>query len=142
MRVDASCETVFPLLCPVREYEWIAHWRCEMVHSRSGVAEDGCVFRTDFPDDGRMTWVVTSYEPPRRIEFCCFVPETIVMRLKIRLTPDGAGCRLGWTREFLALSDGGDEHIRLYRTEERHRAMMEMLKSSLESFLACSASAK
>ena len=28
--VEASPEQVFPLLCPVREYDWIAVWQCEM----------------------------------------------------------------------------------------------------------------
>ena len=41
--VDAPPEVVFPLLCPVREYEWLEDWTCEMVFSESGVAEEDCV---------------------------------------------------------------------------------------------------
>ena len=31
MTINALPETVFPLLCPVREYEWIEPWCCDMV---------------------------------------------------------------------------------------------------------------
>ena len=68
---------VFPLLCPVREYEWIEPWQCEMLHSVSGVAERHCVFRTrgaaESSPDGVMPaediWVTSEYEPNRRIAF-------------------------------------------------------------------------
>ena len=39
MKIDALPATIFPLLCPVREYEWIEPWSCDMVFSESGVAE-------------------------------------------------------------------------------------------------------
>ena len=69
----APPERVFPLLCPVREYEWIEPWKCEVLHSDTGFAEKNCIFRTRFPgEDSDETWVVSSYEPPRRIEFVRF----------------------------------------------------------------------
>ncbi len=47
----APYSKVSPLLCPVREYEWIEPWQCEMLHSDSGFAEKNCVFRTDAPGE-------------------------------------------------------------------------------------------
>jgi hypothetical protein len=35
---DASPEIVFPLLCPVREAEWVPDWKYRMIYSQSGVA--------------------------------------------------------------------------------------------------------
>jgi hypothetical protein len=67
--VPAVPEVVFPLLCPVREHDWIAGWSCEVIHSESGMAEEDCVFLTSFADAGPMTWVVSRYHPPRVIEF-------------------------------------------------------------------------
>ena len=32
-RIDAEPDKVFPLLCPVREYDWIKGWECRMIHS-------------------------------------------------------------------------------------------------------------
>jgi hypothetical protein len=49
MNLSAEPAVVFPLLCPVREYEWIEPWSCDMVFSASGVAENNAVFMTDFP---------------------------------------------------------------------------------------------
>ena len=69
MTVEADAQTVFPLLCPVREYDWIEEWRCSMVYSESGVAEVGCVFLTELPGRGVETWIVSRYEPSRAIEF-------------------------------------------------------------------------
>lgn len=37
--LEAAPEGVFPLLCPVREYDWIEPWRCRMIYSQSGFAE-------------------------------------------------------------------------------------------------------
>ncbi len=42
----APPERVFPLLCPTRETEWLEYWRCELIHSRSGFAEEGCIQNT------------------------------------------------------------------------------------------------
>ena len=46
---DAPPEKVFPLLCPVREADWVPGWQYRLIYSESGVAEDGCVFST--PND-------------------------------------------------------------------------------------------
>ena len=58
MLLEGTPESVFPLLCPIREYAWIEPWRCTLIYSESGYAEQDCVFQTDFPqaeslpDDG------------------------------------------------------------------------------------------
>ncbi len=110
--VPATPERVFPLLCPVLEYRWIPHWRCELLHSASGVAEEDCVFRTDFPDAGPMVWVVSRYEPPARIEFTCFVADSHVQRLKIALAPAADGAtRLDWATRWLAVTPRGEAWI-------------------------------
>ena len=109
--VPATPEQVFPLLCPVLEYRWIPGWRCAVLHSNSGVAEEDCVFRTDFPDQGPMTWVVSRYEPPARIEFTCFVAGSHVQRLKIALHAGAGGTRLDWTHRWLALGPRGEARL-------------------------------
>jgi len=100
--VPAEPARVFPLLCPVREFDWIPTWHAEILHSVSGVAEEDCVFRTEAHDGAAMTWVVSRYEPPTRIEFTCFVPGHYVFRLKISLEPVAGGTQLTWTRHWLA----------------------------------------
>jgi hypothetical protein len=101
-RLDATPETLFPLFCPVREYDWIEGWSCELVHAPSGAAEEGVVFRTPAPHDrGTMTWVVTRHSRSHAIDFAC-VAEGLVMRLMIRIAPEADGSVVQWTREFTA----------------------------------------
>ena len=89
MTVDASGATLFPLLCPVREYDWIDGWECTMVYSESGVAEMGCVFLTELPGRGVETCMVSRYQPPREIEFCRTAGESRVCHLRVALDDHG-----------------------------------------------------
>lgn len=58
--MDERPERIFPLLCPVLEYDWVPGWECELVYTESGVAESGAVFRTERERDGGLdTWVVS-----------------------------------------------------------------------------------
>lgn len=107
-------EQVFPLLCPVREYDWIPDWSCTMVHSVSGVAELGCLFTRERGE----TWITTRYEPPTRIDYTVVLPGLTVRTLAFELTasgpratsaalrttatalgPDGVGEVHGWTAQ-------------------------------------------
>ncbi len=107
----APPEKVFPLLCPVREYEWIERWNCDVLYSNSGIAEEGCVFTTNF--NGRESWMITHYEPPSRVEFCIFAEVGYVERLKITVAAEGDGSsRLRWERVYTALNQSGEEAIR------------------------------
>jgi hypothetical protein len=135
MQIDAPPARVFPLLCPVREYEWIESWRCQVLYSESGVAEEGCVFRTNFEDAGQMTWIVSRYEAPWRIEFSCVVPGSYTMRLKLELSAHGTGTTLVWTREFTATDPAGERWVAAY-TATQHQAMMEMLARTLKHYLS------
>lgn len=100
--LDAPVETVFPLLCPVREYDWIETWRCELLHSRSGLAENDCIFRTTRPDGSHDVWVVSRYEPPRRIEFVVHHPR-VATRLDLSLHESEGRCLLDWDLRLSAL---------------------------------------
>lgn len=103
--LDAAPEAVFPLLCPVREYEWLEGWRSEMIYSNSGVAEENCIFRTP---QGPSIWNVDRYEPPSRIAFTIVSPDQ-VCRLNLTLERTGAGgTRLKWQRIVTGLTDEGN----------------------------------
>ena len=111
--IDADPRHVFPLLCPVREYEWIEPWRCRMCYSESGVAENNCIFETDFPHNGgRETWIVSHYEKDRAIEFVRFTPDEKITKLDIRLNAAPAGgTRLMWRKIYTGLSPAGNQII-------------------------------
>jgi hypothetical protein len=126
--VPAAPGRVFPLLCPILEYQWLAHWRCELLHSASGVAEEDCVFRTILPSGDPMTWVVSRYEPPTRTD-------TYVFRLKIALTVEAGATRLDWTRRWLSLGPAGDAWTAGW-SEAEHEKGMDFLRRALTHFLA------
>jgi hypothetical protein len=71
--IHGTPEEVFPLLCPVREGEWLEGWseHCRLVQSVTGVAEPGCVFITVHPGEPETVWMVTRHVPAEGIvEFC------------------------------------------------------------------------
>ena len=128
--MPASPEEVFPLLCPVREYEWIESWRCGLVYSESGVAEKGCVFTTD--KDRHATWVVTRYEPPARIEFSVVADAGYVVRLKITVAGGGeGGSRLRWERIYTALNRKGERALARMNADEAEAHMVDLDKRLL-----------
>ncbi len=113
LNIEADPQQVFPMLCPVREYEWIEPWRCRVLYSESGVAENNCIFETDFPHNGgRETWIVSHYEKDGGIEFVRFTPDEKVIKLDIRLyrTRTG-GTRLLWRKIYTGLSPEGNRVI-------------------------------
>ena len=78
---------VFPLLCPVRESEWLDDWVCSMIHSRSGIAEKGCIFQTNF-NNHKQTWIITEHNKSEgRIEFWRTDNQSIAIEIKIQLQP-------------------------------------------------------
>ena len=114
--LNAPPEAVFPLLCPVREYDWLPGWSCELIYSDSGVAEKDCVFRTNPQPGGPSTWCTTIYEPPRRIEYLVVAQDSLT-RLHVELEPTATGTRLRWTRLFTGLTERGNENLGWWTTE-------------------------
>ena len=85
--INAPPEAVFPLLCPVREAEWLDGWEYETIHSESGLAEEGCVFST--PGDGEedTVWVISRYDRENYlIDFTRFTPSSRTCVLTIAVT--------------------------------------------------------
>jgi hypothetical protein len=91
--IDAVPAVVFPLLCPVREGEWADGWArdCELIHSESGLAEEGCVFRTRPVGQPETVWVITRHDAAAgAVEFCRVTTGLAATRLAIRVEPEGA----------------------------------------------------
>lgn len=134
--LDGTPERVFPLLCPVREYDWIDGWSCEMVYADTGVAELGGIFRTDFPDLGEETWTISRYEPSRAIEFVRVAPRVAVVKLDIALEPEGARTRARVTHTYTALSPAGEAVVEAWtqaRSELEWGAVAQMLNHYLKT---------
>ena len=135
MQVPGTPQEVFPLLCPVREYEWIDTWDCKVIHTNSGVAELDCVFRTAFPQDGSLdTWVVSCYEPNQRIEFVRVnTLRTIHFCIHLENAEDGQSS-WRWTHTLTGLTDEGDQLIS-NMTDAVFAQRLSVLEQKLSHFL-------
>jgi hypothetical protein len=108
LRFEAPPERVFPLLCPVREYDWIEDWSCAIVFAGTGMAELGGIFTTSLPEVGEEIWTISRYEPTRAIEFVRVAANVRVMKMDFALAaeePDRTAARFRQT--FTALSGAG-----------------------------------
>jgi len=135
IHLPAPPQDVFPLLCPVREYDWIEPWNCELLHSLSGVAELGCVFRATLRDCGEETWLCVRYEPSKTIEYVRFALIGLISHLTITLAPDGAGgSSMLWHTQSTATTDAGREHL-AGSCHARYQKEMAALEHMLRHYL-------
>jgi hypothetical protein len=134
-RLAAPPSAVFPLLCPVREAEWMDGWHPVAVFSHSGVAEPDCVFLTDTPP-GTAVWYVTRHEPDHGlVEMIKITPGVTACRITIQLRPAGHGCDATVTYAHTSLGPDGDTFVTSF-TDERYRAVMRDWESRLNHHLA------
>jgi hypothetical protein len=132
--LSAPPEIVFPLLCPVREYDWIPVWKCEIIYSKSGYAELGCVFTTDFKDHfGPETWVICTYEQNKQISFVKTGTHTIA-RYSVCLEQSQTGSTIQWEQEFTSLDEQGDLLLDKI-TESVYEGKMKRVNQLLEYYL-------
>jgi hypothetical protein len=118
MILPSSQQVLFPLLCPVREAEWLPGWTAQILHSHSGVAEEGCVFTT--PGDGPepWTWVIARHDAPDGlIRFVVTVPGSHVRVLDIEVRPTAGGCEAVWTYVLTALNEAGEAALTALLTD-------------------------
>jgi hypothetical protein len=109
----AEPSVVFPLLCPVREAEWVPRWKYQLLHSNSGLAEPGCVFTTPNDNGVDCIWICAHHDPRNfEVGYTWVWPEMIATRLTIRLTAAANNSTTAIIRyEYTALSDAGDREV-------------------------------
>lgn len=125
----ASPEKVFPLLCPVREADWIPGWRYSLIYSDSGFAELGCIFTTGNPtvesersSSGRdanplpTTWICVDFDPAAfRIAYIWIEPGRVATELRIQLTTAGRSQTQSHIRfRYTGLSPEGNRQVDSY----------------------------
>ena len=133
--VSASASEVFPLLCPVREYDWIDGWKSEIIYSESGVAENNCIFRSHLSERGEELWVVSRYDPDNfAIEFTTFNRIGLVMKLDISVEDHGTeGTVVRFRHTFTGLNEQGNLFVADY-TDTKYQEMMGFLGKSLDHY--------
>jgi hypothetical protein len=130
----APPSAVFPLLCPVREADWIQGWDPLLVVSSSGVAERDCVFVTSAqPVDA--VWYITRHEPERYfVEMIKTTPSVTVCRLTIELRPITTGCEASITYSHTSLGPFGDDFVASF-TEDHYQKFMKDWEMKINHYL-------
>ena len=135
--IHAGPEKIFPLLCPVREAEWLDGWQYAMIYSKSGLIEEGAVFRTSLAGEEDTIWIVTRYDPARReIEFVRFTPGSRVCVLRIAVrekTENSSFVDISYT--YTAIGPAGNSFID-HLTQESFAAAVAFWEKSMNYFLA------
>lgn len=137
LRIQARSNVVFPLFCPVREAEYLRDWEAEILYSKSGVAEEGCIFRTPNPGGEPSIWTIRVHdEATGLIEFVIVTPESRVSTLVVELRDADHGTTdVRFTYTHTAIADPGRAFIAEF-TEERFLEKMTGFENSLNEFLA------
>ena len=118
--IDAPPAVVFPLLCPVREAEWLAGWRFTMIYSASGVVEEGAVFATSFDVEADTLWIVSRHDREAgAVEFARFTPGSRTCLLKIAVSPFGnQRSHVDVSYAYTALSPAGEAFLAAWTNEK------------------------
>jgi hypothetical protein len=109
----ASPQKVFPLLCPKRELEWVPGWEYEMIYSKSGYIEAGCIFKSRKPHGLEMIWTNVEYDPKNfRVGFLNVAPGVMAFHYRIRLRETAAeSCEATIEQIFTGLTEEGNRLI-------------------------------
>lgn len=133
-RLDGPASDVFPLLCPVREAEWIVGWDPRLVVTASGVAERDCVFVTE-ASPHEAVWYVTRHEPAAGcVEMIKVTPGVTACRLNIQVRDVAGGCEAEVTYLHTSLGAAGDAFVAAF-TEDHYRAFMQDWEARVNHFL-------
>jgi len=134
-RLNADADSVFSLMCPVRELEWLESWRPGVVYSVTGVIEPECVFSSS-DENGQSTWLVSHHDPElRHVEMVKFTPEFTVCLLIILVRSLGAmKCEVSVSYSHTALSEAGSSFVKGF-TEDAYTRLMAHWQRALDYYL-------
>lgn len=134
-QLNAPPDQVFPLLCPVRESEWVNGWHPRLVATESGLAELDCVFVTPSGPQEAI-WVITRYEPETHlIEIVKVIPGIVVGKIVIQLAVAPGGSTAEISYGFTALGPDGDRVVNEF-TQDHFDEFMLAWETELNHFLA------
>jgi hypothetical protein len=137
--IKGTPEQVFPLLCPVREADWIPGWTTDWVISNTGVAEQDCIFQTP-PRPGAggaaSIWVITHHdEDAFEVEMIKVTPAFTVGKLQIKLSAQGkTSTNATIAYEFTSLGPLGDTYLEGF-TAQWYEKFMRVWEKQMNHYL-------
>lgn len=131
----AEPSKVFPLMCPVREADWIVDWDPVVVLTESGIAELDCVFLTE-AGPSESIWYITRYEPGSNfIEMIKITPTVTACKLSIQLREVERGSEATVTYSHTSLGPEGDKSVAKF-TEDYYRQFMREWEAQVNHYLS------
>ena len=138
LEIEGSPSDVFPLLCPVRERDWLHGWDCDMVYSESGYAEEGGVFTTaGTGGEADTIWLITRRDEANQvIQFARITPGSRAVKLDIVVSKKGdCASNVDIRYQFTALNEAGNRFTDGY-SEEKFLKVMRFWERSMNHYLA------
>jgi hypothetical protein len=134
--INAAPSKVFDLLCPVKEAEWLDGWDYTLLYSKSGLAEDGCVFLSRQEGEKDTIWMITKRDVQNReIEFVRMTPESGIARLTISVDEKEAMVsKVVITYVITSLCEKGNQFLTVF-TEEKFTEAMQFWEKSMNYYL-------
>lgn len=134
--VNATPEEIFPLLCPVREAEWLDGWQYTMLFSKSGLAEQGAVFSTPSGGEPDTIWIVSKHDVQSQVvEFARVTPGSRVSTLTIGIRgKDDRSSHVDIVYTFTGITSEGNDFIDGY-SEEVFLKMVRFWERSMNHYL-------
>ena len=134
--INADPAKVFDLLCPVQEAEWLDGWDYALLHSESGLAEEGCVFLSRQEGEKDTIWMITKRDVQKReIEFVRATPESRIARLTITVAEKAASVsKVRITYIITALCEEGNRFLEAF-TVENFESAMKFWEASMNYYL-------
>ena len=134
--INADPVRVFDLLCPVREAEWLDGWDYSLLYSKSGFAEEGCIFLSRQEGEEDTIWMITRRDVKNHeIEFVRTTPESRIARLTITVRQNGEdNSQVNITYDITALCEEGNKFLEAF-TRDNFEAGMKFWEKSMNYYL-------
>ena len=132
-----NIDQVFPLLCPVREKDWLYGWDYQMIYSQSGLIEKDCVFTTPGPGKNDTVWQVTQYDQENYfIEFVRVAPSENIVKINIQLEKiEENQTRVHIYYQYTGLSEAQNKFIK-NELEQAFTESMKWWEQSINHYMA------
>lgn len=128
-----TVDSVFPLLCPVKEADWVPGWEPRLVISNSGLMEKNCIF-IEPEGDNEAIWIVTAYERNRYLDMYRILPGVTASQFTISLEENNDLTDAHITYEHTSLGVGGDKIIQAF-TEDYFNEFMLHFETAINHYL-------
>ncbi len=134
--INAEPFKIHSLICPVKEAEWLDGWDYSLIYSRSGFAEEGCVFISRNEGEKDTIWLITKRNDEKfETEFVRITPESRIAKLNINIKDGGNYISyVHITYTFTALTEEGNKFMESF-TEDNFIKDMEFWEASMNHYL-------